>query len=1206
MNKTAIKNFSIWARNKLIKDITTKAQLLGVTEKGINSPLPSSTRDMQFFDIGMKEPYSISGNEIKQRDQLVKELEKRAEQSDYKRAYENLIEEVAYTWFNRLIAIRFMEVNDYLPSRVRVLSSETKNKSEPDIVTNPFAADLEFTEDENQMIHQMKQANRLDELFRMLFIKQCNALHYNLPELFEKINDYTELLLQVSFTDKDGVIHHLVNDIDEDDFNVEKEGQIEIIGWLYQFYNTEPKDETFKLLKKNVKITKERIPSATQLFTPDWIVRYMVENSLGRLWEEGHPNEELKKNWRYYLDEAEQEEEVQRQLEETRKEYSKLRPEDIKVIDPAMGSGHILVYAFDVLMQIYESQGYSQRDAAISIIQNNLYGLDIDKRAYQLAYFAIMMKAREYNRRILESVIRPSLFAFEESNGINKNHLKFFGSDLSDMERNTANLQTEGLLDTFRDAREYGSILNVENYDWELLRRFISSIEDSGQISVETIGIEDTIIHLERLISIGEVMAKKYDVVVTNPPYMGSKGMSGRLSEFVKRYYPDSKSDLFAVFIEKCNRMLKKDSFQAMITQHAWMFLSSFEKLRENILTNDIINMAHLGARAFDEIGGEVVQTTSFVIRKGINEGYKATFVRLVDYNTQDKKAEEFFNRYNLYTQQLMNFDRIPGSPIAYWVSEKILIIFKNGTALKNIAEIVTGISTGDNSLYLRTWAEVNYAQVSINSDDMDKIDFLNKKWIPYNKGGEARKWFGNNDYVVKWSESDNFHRPRPTFKHLYLKEGLTWSFVTSGLFSVRYYPNGFMWDVAGSPCIINNKKVMMYTLAYLSTKIASIILRMINPTINCQVDDIQRVPIIIEDKNLSITEQISMSNINISKIDWDSFETSWDFEKHPLLTYKTVESAYNQFKQECEDRFTQLKANEEELNRIFIDIYGLQDELTPDVEDKDITVSRVYDTKKDIPVTMKGNGYVLTKQDVIKSFLSYAVGCMFGRYSLDVEGLAYAGGEWEDDKYKSFIPDKDNIIPITDEEYFHDDIVGLFVAFVKKVYGEETLEKNLSFIADALGNRGDGPREVIRNYFLSDFFKDHVKTYKKRPIYWLFDSGKKNGFKALVYLHRYDENTIGKLRVEYLHKMQKIYENEIERMQNTIDESTDSREITNATKRQEKLIKQLQETREYDEKITHLALERIALDLDDGVKVNYEKVQTDRAGKKHQVLAKI
>ena len=576
MNKTAIKNFAIWARNKLIADVSYDARLIGITEDGIAKPLPQSFGGTQFFDIGTAEPYSISGEAVRQRDKLIEVIQQKEKDTDYKTAYHYVIEEVAYTWFNRLIAIRFMEVNDYLPSHIRVLSSES-GKLEPDLVTTPFDAELPFTAEEEARIFQLKQDNKLDEAFRILFLKQCNALNEILPALFEKTKNYTELLLSLSVIDQDGVVYHLIHDIPEDDFNIERGGQVEIIGWLYQYYNTEPKAAAFA---KNGKITKEEIPAVTQLFTPDWIVRYMVENSLGRLWVEGHPDCDLKENWKYYLEEAQQEPEVQAKLSEIRKEYAALNPEDIKLIDPCMGSGHILVYAFDVLMQIYESAGYSQRDAAKSILENNIYGLDIDDRAYQLAYFAVMMKARQYNRRILNGENSCHVYAIQESNSINRAHLKYFGAGMDDIEKNAAKMQLEGLLDTLTDAKEYGSILNVESYNWDLLRRFVAAEDTAGQISMDSVGVEDTAEQLNRLVDIGETMARKYWVTITNPPYAAISNLSPKVNDFVKANYPDSKVDLFAVFIERCGLMTRVSGYQAMITQHAWMFLASYENLR--------------------------------------------------------------------------------------------------------------------------------------------------------------------------------------------------------------------------------------------------------------------------------------------------------------------------------------------------------------------------------------------------------------------------------------------------------------------------------------------------------------------------------------------------------------------------------------------------------------------------------------------------
>ena len=1200
MNKTAIKNFAIWARNKLITDITYKAGLLGISEKGIKSPLPQSTNGVQFFDIGTKEPYSISGIEIRQREALAKVIRDKEKQSDYATAYKSVVEEVAYTWFNRLIAIRFMEVNDYLPSHIRVLSSESAGKDEPDLVTNPFDTDLEFTPYEKDRIMQLKQDNKLDELFRMLFIKQCNSLNALLPNLFEKTSDYTELLLNIAFTDKDGVVYRLVNDISEDDFNVSKEGQVEIIGWLYQYYNTEPKDETFALLKKNVKITKERIPAATQLFTPDWIVRYMVENSLGRLWLEreraiaGVSDEYINASyfgWKYYVEDTEQEPDVQKQLDAIREEYKSIKPEDIKVIDPCMGSGHILVYAFDVLMQIYESYGYSQRDAAKSIVENNLYGLDIDNRAYQLAYFAVMMKARQYNRRILSGEINPHVYAIQESNGI--------GWDVESLEFIFQSKEVKetlcSVIDVFKDAKDYGSILNIEQRDYQSVLFAIDEFERNCELTLENHIKLQQLPLIRNLLLQAAVMAQKYDVVVTNPPYMGSSGMDKSLSDYVKKEYPNSKSDLFAVFIEKCGQITKQNCYQAMITQHSWMFLSSFEKLREKLQAVDIVNMAHLGARAFEEIGGEVVQTTSWVQRKSNIVEYLSTYIRLVDYGSQYGKEKVFLEKGDLHFSQKENFFKIPGMPIAYWVGKNAISAYDNGKLLGSFAFPKTGMTTGDNNRFLRLWYEVNINKTLFNAESTRSAESSNKKWFPYCKGGGYKRWYGYNEYLVNWQHNgfeiknnikDNGLKAASVrSENMYFKKLITWSAVTSGKFSCRNVEGGALFDSGGSS--ISVKENHNYILALLNSKIGQYYLNISNATINYQPGDIAGIPVLFKEKYK--VQELAGEDIVLSKKDWDSYETSWDFIKHPLLRgTTTIAQAFNQWEAFNEKQFNKLKENEEELNSIFINTYGLQDELTPEIKDKDITI-RKADLARDI-----------------RSFISYSVGCMLGRYSLDVEGLAYAGGQWDDNKYSTFIPDKDNTLPITDEEYFEDDIVGLFVAFVKKVYGQETLEKNLDFIAKALGNKGNSSREIIRNYFVKDFFKDHCKVYQKRPIYWLFDSGKDDGFKALIYMHRYDENTIGNIRVDYLHKMQRVYEREIIQMQETIDNSTNAREVAAAEKRKDKLTKQLKETKDYDEKIAHLALARIAIDLDDGVKVNYEKVQTGTDGKKLEVLAKI
>ena len=1220
MNKTAIKNFAIWARNKLIADVSYAARLIGITEDGLAKPLPQSSGDTQFFDIGTAEPYSISGEAVRQRDKLIEVIRQKEKDTDYKTAYRYVMEEVAYTWFNRLIAIRFMEVNDYLPSHIRVLSSES-GKLEPDLVTTPFDAELPFTAEEEAQIFRLKQDNRLDEVFRILFLKQCNALNAILPALFETTKNYTELLLSLSVIDRDGVVYHLIHDIPEADFNIEQGGQVEIIGWLYQYYNTEPKAAAFA---KNGKITKEEIPAVTQLFTPDWIVRYMVENSLGRLWVEGHPDCGLKENWKYYLEEAEQEAEVRAKLAEIRREYAALNPEDIKLIDPCMGSGHILVYAFDVLLQIYESAGYSERDAAKSILEHNLYGLDIDDRAYQLAYFAVMMKARQYNRRILNGENTCHVYAVQESNSINRAHLHYFGAGMDNSEKKAAKNQLEGLLDTLTDAKEYGSILTVENYNWDLLRRFVAAADTAGQISMESVGVEDTAEQLNRLIDIGEILARKYWVTVTNPPYAGTSNLSAKVNNFVKKNYPDSKADLFAVLIERCRQMTADNGFQAMITQHAWMFLSSFEKLREKMMLTETVNMAHLGARAFEDIGGEVVQTTAFVRCANHVEGYKGTYCRLIGPTSQQGKENMFLAAENQYTSSQDGFAEIPGKPIAYWISQTLLKVFSCSKA-KELGQQCLGMRTGDNERFLRLWTEVSNEKAKMNCTSKKEAIDSGFKWFPYNKGGDFRKWYGNLWYVVNWGNdgSEIKELVRKVYPQLgdnlgwkisnedkYFCKGLAWSRISTSYFGVRLCDNNLIFDTNAPMMFANDESMLNYYAGILTSKVATAILQIINPTITFQVGDIGEVPIIVKKELCPQVDTLVEEAKKLSRVDWDSYEISWDFQKHPLFrNVSTISEAFTEWQAECDDRFHRLKANEEELNRIFIDIYGLQDELTPEVADKDVTVHRIFDTKDTVPESMKGSNYVRTMRDEVVSLISYAVGCMFGRYSLDVEGLAYAGGAWDSGKYRCFIPDADNVIPITDEEYLDDDIVSRLLAWLKAAYGADTLEENLDFIAKALGTKGSTSREIIRNYFLNDFFKDHCQTYSvtgsgRRPIYWLFDSGKQNGFKALIYLHRYTPDTIGNLRIDYLHKMQRVYESEINRMQDMMEHSENAREVAAAGKRKEKLTKQLKECREYDEKISHLALSRIELDLDDGVKVNYRKLQTAQDGKFYEVLS--
>lgn len=1197
MNKNAIKKFAIEARKKLIDSVTDKAGMLGITEKSCSKPSAKGP-DFEVYQTVAGTEVTLNRKQCEQRRRLVSQIESRS--------FEAVVEEVAYTWFNRICAIRFMEVNDYLPNRVRVLSSEKEGKMEPDLVTQALDVDLDLTAQEKEEIINWKMSGTsedTDKLYCKLFLKQCHQLHDILPGLFEADSNYMELLFGISYANKDDVIYMLVNPetgIPEADFNVSTldeegnpTGQVEIIGWLYQYYNTELKDDTFAKLKKNVKITKERIPAATQLFTPDWIVRYMVENSVGRIWIEHlravDPNTDEKATaerfgWKYYLPEAEQEEAVNIKLAEIRTTYKDLKPTDITCIDPCMGSGHILIAMFDVLMDIYESAGYDKREAAFEIVEYNIHGLDIDQRAYQLAYFAVMMKGRGYNRRFLrgrDGKPEPKVYAIVESNDIHRNHLQFFGTHLSEMERNVAVMQIEGLLDTFKDAREYGSILNVDSCDWDVLEKFADDLGTTGQISFESVGSEETQERLRKLVRVAKNLGQKYDAVVTNPPYMGASGMGADLSKYVKKNYPDSKSDLFAVFIEKCGEMAKKNGYQAMITQHAWMFLSSFEKLRNKLQMMDIVNMAHLGPRAFEEIGGEVVQTTSFVLRKSHIRQFKGMYCRLIEPTTQQGKEEMFLDGENRYCAEEDNFSKIPGSPVAYWVSDKIFELF-DGKHISDFGSAKVGIGSGNTDYFLKLWFEISFLDIDFKrtNNEISQVNF-----VPINKGGSFRKWYGNFEYVINWkndgAELKNYKDSKgnklsyPRNLDYQLKESITWGDITSSSLSFRYSDIGKFFSDVGNSFFVFNQKYLFYFLAYANTKFFDLLSSVINQTMHFKPGNMEAMPVIISENHIAEIDSVVKENIRICKTDWDSFETSWDFQHHPLLCkISTIAEAFNQWQIKCYDRFNQLKANEEELNRIFIDIYGLQDELNPKVEDKDITV-RKADLSRDI-----------------RSFISYVVGCMFGRYSLDEEGLIYAGGEWDDSKYVSFVADIDNIIPICDDEYFEDDIVGLFVEFVKTVYGADSLEENLDFIANALGNKGATSREVIRNYFLKDFYKDHLKIYQKRPIYWMFDSGKQNGFKALIYMHRYDADTVGRVRTDYLHQAQRYVETAMQSAQYTIDNASSASEKSKATKAVTKYTKQLAEMKIYDEAIAHITNQRIEINLDDGVKVNYAKFQ--------------
>lgn len=882
MDKPAIKKFAIWARNKLIADTKYRAGLVGVTETTVAEPLPQSNETVQFFDVGLPQPYRIEGDAVTQRQRFVAELNKEtAKQGSYTAAYQTVVDKVAYTWFNRLIAVRYMEVNDLLPSRTRVLSS-ADGRAEPQIVTSPFDAVLDYTPAEQQQIVTLKNDNKLDEAFRLLFLKQCAALGDCLPRLFEQVDDYMPLLLALSFTDKDGVVCHLVNDIPESDW----QDAVQIVGWLYQYYNTEPKEQVFANLKKNIKISAENIPAATQLFTPDWIVRYMVENSLGRLWGEGHPDFD-KSEWKYYLDEAPQEPQVAQQLAELRKGYAALTPEDIKCIDPCMGSGHILAYLFDVLMQIYRSAGYTDRDAAASIVEHNLYGLDIDDRAAQMAYFVVMMKGCHYDSRFLRRHLNPHVYAIQESGELTTDALGRLGKQES---------TARALLDGFKNAKEYGSILQpkVTLAELDALQeqlREVDGASDMGSFTDQFVAGQLLRV-LCPLVEQARMLVQKYDVVVTNPPYMGASNMNPRLNDFIKNHYPDSKSDLFAVFIERCAQMDKRGGYQAMITQHAWMFLSSFEKLRNHIVdAQEISSLVHLGLGTFEDLNSKVVQSVAFVLRNNYTRGYTGIYDRLFEtsglYEDNAKKARWLCEGTHRYYAKQDNFSKIPGSPVAYWVSNKFREIYKDAELFESIADIKSGVMSGDDARFIRFWHEVAFPKFDCSCKNVAECVEHKTKWFPVTRGGQYRKWYGNIEEVINLYnggyeiafENQKNHRLRDS--RYYFREGITWSMITSYKLSVRYVPQGILFGNGGPTCFFSDDA--KFYLSVLNSKVAEYIIGVVNPTLNTVISDICGIPIRGYERKNEI-DSYTETCISFSKSDWDSFETSWDFKRHPLV----------------------------------------------------------------------------------------------------------------------------------------------------------------------------------------------------------------------------------------------------------------------------------------------------------------------------------
>ena len=1184
MDKNAIKKYAIWARRELIARVSQKAEQYGITEQEIIDENAETVHGVVLSPVRLRQRRALI--DLIRRD-----------------GYRQAMEEVAYTWFNRFIALRFMEVNDYLPGHIRAFTDE-ENAFKPKLLTD--ALNLELNGLDLDKVIRYKEENKQEALYQYLLITLCNHLSEILPGMFQRIDDYTELLFPEHLLREGSVLEKLVSEIPAEDWL----DAVQIIGWLYQYYNTELNELVYDGTFSKTKITKDLLPAATTIYTPDWPIRYMVENSLGRLWVEGHPSAKEKYlpkhnadqsvcvengRWNYYLEEAKQEPEVEEQLKVIRSEYAKMKPEDIRCIDPCAGSGHILVYLFDVLIQIYEDYGYPTRDAVESIVRNNLWGLDIDDRAAQLSYFAVMMKARKYDKGWFRRGIEPNVFALQDSPFVENEFYSYFG-DMADAARR--------VMDAFHDAKEYGSIIQpnvtVEELDRldEIMQELLEKIQ-SGDLAymVQAKVIDDT---MKILLRQTRALVQKYDVVVTNPPYLGSTRFGSKLDAFVKSNYPDEKSDLSMIMLRQAlDSFAKKAGFVAFITTSSWMFLSSFVKTRTFLFDHaSISSIVDFGTELFEgKVGHNPIVAW---VTRNIKINYTMTAIRLVDYcySRRDEKETEFFNYKNCYNALQERFISIPGMPVAYWVSEHFINSFRNGSLLGSLADSKQGIATADNNHYLRMWYEIDNTTFKIDCSSHEEAKTSREKWYPYNKGGEFRKWYGNNDFVVNWSNDGNELRHdkkavlrNPTF---YFRECFSWSLISSSVAAFRYKPKGHLFDVAGMSCFSIDH--LNYLLALCNSCVAMSILRVLAPTINYQCGDIANIPVIIQHEE--VVNEYVKDNIDISRADWDKFETSWDFKVHPFVEYSRglwdvtrtqanmsyfygdipqiscpVEICWQLWQDECDERFRKLKANEEELNRLFIDIYGLQDELTPEVEEKDVTV-RKADLGRDI-----------------RSLVSYAVGCMLGRYSLDKPGLAYAGGDWDASQYATYPADHDGILPITDDEYFADDIVSMFVDWVKTVYGAETLEENLKFIASALYPSGGGSaRDLIRQYFLNDFYKDHVKIYQKRPIYWLFDSGKKNGFKCLIYLHRYRPDTIARIRTDYVHEMQGRYHTAIDDLAHRV-ESAGGSERVRLQKQLSKIQEQENELRKYEEKIHHYADMMLPLDLDDGVKVNYAKL---------------
>ncbi|QUO21492.1 BREX-1 system adenine-specific DNA-methyltransferase PglX [Clostridiaceae bacterium Marseille-Q4143] len=1132
MDKNAIKKFAVWARTELIARVSLKCVEYGITEDNIE--------DANADSVGGK---VLTADEKKQRQALIAEINDKG--------YKQVMEEVAYTWFNRFSALRFMEVNGYLPSHVRVFTDE-ENNFKPQIITEAIHLDLDGLDMEK--VYELKDAEKTEELYKYLLIVQCNALNKILPGMFQRLSDYTELLLPDNLLREGSVIQQMIELIPEDDWK----DAVQIIGWLYQFYNIEPKAKVFS---KEGRLSKVEIPAATQLFTPDWIVRYLVENSLGRSWFNLTHNTEVKSTWKYYMQEAEQEENIKSCLESIWNNQQ-LDIQKLRCIDPCMGSGHILTYMFDVLVQIYISDGYSIREAVESIVTNNLWGLDVDERAAQLAYFSIMMKARQYDRRFFARNIQPNVFEIRESNGLDKACIDYFVNDDSSLKK-----ALSSLLNDLHDAKEYGSILNVQSVDFSALYDRFDAIQ--SEISLYTL---PTLSELLPLVKVAEVMTQKYDVVVTNPPYLNQDNMPPKLLDYVLTHYEMVKYDLYAVFMLKCKAMLMPNGIMAMITMHNFMYAKGFARLREHISNWRWINMIHLGPRAFSEISGEVVQTCAFCIG---NEPFCTNMqvCNLVEIKNSDEKETAFLS--GEYSNNVLNFNDVPcmpGGAFGYGLGDKILGLYKENSILEKFVTSKAGVVTGKDDYFIRHWSEIRYDEITFMPDRGQIY-----KYTLFSKGGTFDRWYGNDQYVIKlkdlWDDRKTNKSVRRGDRDYYFRRGIGWSQMGGGVDKSYSEIRDCVCKNSTPMIYLNDARLFEYVLGYLNSGLVSSILKALNPTLSMFISDIFSLPFIVDEARINDVKKLVNRAMDISRGEYVEKEEHWQFIGVPYChkgSFAAQISNYQKCRQEnCQELYNIL----DNLNLIFSEImgFGRREKMT-------------------------FSDCCYTPLEDVKRFISYAVGCMFGRYSLDVSGIAFAGGKWDTLKYVSFPVDRDGIIPICDDEYFKDDIVGLFVEFVKTVYGADTLDENLKFIADALGGKGQ-PKDVIRNYFLSDFYSDHCKIYQKRPIYWLFDSGKKNGFKALIYMHRYQPDTIARIRTDYVHEQQARYRTAIADLEQRIANASTGERVK-LNRKLTTLQAQDNEIRTYEEKIHHLADQMIPIDLDDGVKKNYAIFQ--------DVLAKI